>query len=86
MRHGCALLSSAVAFAIAAVFPAAAQQQPQTPPYMSVIVGGERPSAAETASQNVLALNTAMFSLYGDSGAVFGKNILAQHPVILALF
>jgi hypothetical protein len=86
MRHGCALLLSTVAFAIAAVFPAAAQQQPQTPPYMNVIVGGERPSAGETASQNVLALNTAMFSLYGDSGAVFGKNILAQHPVILALF
>jgi hypothetical protein len=31
-------------------------------------------------------LNAAMFSLYGDSGAIFGKNILAQHPVILALF
>lgn len=56
------------------------------PPYMGVIVAGEAPSPAETARQNVLALNTAMFGLYDASGRIFKKNILAQHPVILALF
>jgi hypothetical protein len=76
----------AAALACGVPFPVAAQTQPSVPSYMNVITGGTRPSAGETASKNVLALNTAMFSLYGDSGAVFGKNILAQHPVILALF
>ena len=30
--------------------------------------------------------NTGMFELYGDAARVFKKNILAKHPVILALF
>src|SRR5262249_40408972 len=42
--------------------------------------------AAETAKENILALNTAMFGLYGNSGKVFQRNILNQHPIILALF
>jgi hypothetical protein len=35
----------------------------EMPTYMDVIVAGEPPSPAETARQNVLALNTAMFGL-----------------------
>lgn len=53
---------------------------------MNIIVGGPTPSASETATQNVLALNTAMFALYGDSSRIISSNIVAQHPVILALF
>jgi hypothetical protein len=56
------------------------------PPYMNIIVGGQPPSAGDTARQNVLALNAAMFGLYDNSGRTFRRNILAQHPVILALF
>ena len=56
------------------------------PAYMNVIVAGDPPAPAETARQNVLALNTAMFGLYDESGRIFRKNLLAQHPVILALF
>jgi hypothetical protein len=56
------------------------------PPYMDVIVAGQPPTPAETARQNVLALNAAMFGLYEESGRSFKKNILAKHPVILALF
>jgi hypothetical protein len=56
------------------------------PTYMDVIVAGEPPAPAETARQNVLALNTAMFGLYDESGRIFKKNLLGQHPVILALF
>jgi len=80
---GAALLG---AFVFGGPSLAMAQAQAEAPSFMNVITGGARPGAAETAKQNVLALNTAMFSLYGDSGAIFGKNILAQHPVILALF
>ena len=40
----------------------------------------------ETATNNVLALNTGMFELYGDAARVFKRNILSKHPVILGLF
>ena len=56
------------------------------PPYMDVIVAGQPPSPADTARQNVLALNTAMFGLYDGAGRIVRGNILAQHPVILGLF
>jgi hypothetical protein len=82
-RLGFALLAAAV-MAAAAPQWAHAQGQSQVPPYMSIIVGS--PPAAETAKQDILALNTAMFGLYGDSGKVFQRNILDQHPIILALF
>ncbi|MEA2731777.1 MAG: hypothetical protein QOF70_6252 [Acetobacteraceae bacterium] len=58
----------------------------EVPDYLRPIAGITTTSAAETASQNVLALNTAMFDLYGDAGKIFQQNILAQHPVILGLF
>jgi hypothetical protein len=41
---------------------------------------------ADLATNNVLALNMAMFELYGDAGKLFQQNILAQHPIILGLF
>ena len=41
---------------------------------------------ADTATKDVLALNTGMFELYGDAGKIFRANILAKHPVILGLF
>ena len=56
------------------------------PGYMQPIAGHVASSPAETATKNVLALNTGMFDLYGDAAKVFQKNILSQHPVILGLF
>src|SRR4051794_10686023 len=53
---------------------------------MDVLVGVQPPAPAETARQNVLALNAAMFGLYDDSGRILRKNILARHPLILGLF
>jgi hypothetical protein len=53
---------------------------------MQAISGAVHSSSAETATRNVLALNTAMFALYDAAGHVFQKNILAQHPIILGLF
>jgi hypothetical protein len=80
---------ASVFFAVAAMTPAAlqpaqAQAQSQLPPYMNIIVGS--PPPAEVAKQDILALNTAMFGLYGNSGKVFQRNIMGQHPIILALF
>ena len=53
---------------------------------MKVIVGSSAATPREVATKDVLALNTMMFELYGAAAASFKSNILAQHPVILALF
>src|SRR5882672_72964 len=67
-------------------FAVPAASAADTPAYMQAIAGPVASSPAETATTNVLALNTAMFGLYDAAGRVFQKNILAQHPVILGLF
>ncbi|HVQ69954.1 MAG TPA: hypothetical protein VMT08_20875, partial [Bradyrhizobium sp.] len=56
------------------------------PSYMAPIAGRTSSTPAETATRNVLALNTAMFDLYGDAARVFKRNILSKHPIILGLF
>ena len=56
------------------------------PDYMQPIASQTASTPAETATKNVLALNSSMFELYGDAAKVFQKNILSKHPVILGLF
>jgi hypothetical protein len=56
------------------------------PAYMRPIAGEAASTPAQTANGDILALNAAMFDLYGNAGHIFQKNILAQHPVILGLF
>lgn len=56
------------------------------PAYMGPISGTVTSTPAETATKDMLALNTGMFELYGDAGKIFQANILAKHPVILGLF
>jgi hypothetical protein len=78
------------AYAAAAAITLALLGTPATtqelPSYMAPIAGRPASSPAETATKNVLALNTAMFELYDDAAAVFKANILSKHPVILGLF
>ena len=54
---------------------------PYVPSYMEVIVGAAVPTPAAAAKQNVLALNTGMFELYGEAGQLVQGSILARHPV-----
>ncbi len=56
------------------------------PSYMEPISGLVRATPADTATKDMLALNTTMFELYGDAAKIFQANILAKHPVILGLF
>src|SRR6266487_3017148 len=56
------------------------------PSFMAPIAGRTASSHAETATKNVLALNTMMFELYDDAARVFQANLLSKHPVILGLF
>jgi hypothetical protein len=76
-------LSWALAFVVAMPFyPAHAQPAP----FMQPIAGLVTATPTSTATQNVLALNSAMFDLYGAAGRVFQQNILAHHPLILGMF
>ena len=73
--------------ALLAASAAPARAQTGTADFMAPISGTPAaPSAAATAAGNVLALNSEMFGLYDTSGRIFQANILAKHPVILALF
>jgi hypothetical protein len=56
------------------------------PSFMGPIEGRTVSSPADTATKNVLALNSMMFELYDDAAKVFQGNILKNHPVILGLF
>src|SRR5262249_35118456 len=58
----------------------------ELPAVMAPIAGRTTSSPADTATKNVLALNSMMFELYDDAAAVFKANLLSKHPVILGLF
>ena len=82
LRHASALLSAA-----AMLWSVSAARADDLPPELRVIVTPDLPAdPTQTADNNLLALNSAMFDLYGASGAIFQANFLAHHPVILALF
>src|SRR5262252_5319773 len=63
-----------------------AAQAQELPSFMAPIAGRTASSPAETATKNVLALNSMMSELYDDAASVFKANILSKHPVILGLF
>src|SRR6476660_8522513 len=75
----------AMASVTLATLGTAAQAQ-DMPSFMAPIAGRTDTTPAQTATNNVLALNTGMFELYGDAARVFKRNILSKHPVILGLF
>src|SRR5246127_3773807 len=56
------------------------------PSFMAPIAGRPSSSPADTATKNVLALNSMMFELYDDAASVFKANLLSKHPVIHGLF
>ncbi|HEU4359864.1 MAG TPA: hypothetical protein VFR54_15550, partial [Xanthobacteraceae bacterium] len=63
-----------------------AAEAQELPSFMAPIAGRTTSSPADTATKNVLALNSMMFELYDDAAAVFKANLLRNHPVILGLF
>src|SRR6267378_577274 len=80
-RYACVTAASIV---LAGLTTAATAQD--LPSYMAPISGRTASSPAETATKNVLALNTGMFELYDNAHKIFEGNILSKHPVILGLF
>jgi hypothetical protein len=53
---------------------------------MAPIAGRTTATPSDTATKDMLALNTGMFELYDDASKVFQQNLLSKHPVILGLF
>ncbi len=83
------LLERFVCMSLTAIALAAATARTMAddlPSYMEPIAGRTASSPAETATKDVLALNTGMFDLYDAAAKIFQGNMLARHPVILALF
>ena len=85
LRKSCAT-PQRVLSAAAMLWSVSAARADDLPPELRVIVTPDLPAdPTETADNNLLALNSAMFDLYGASGAIFQANFLAHHPVILGL-
>ena len=66
----------AVAILLLAAALGSAGRAAELPAYMQPIAGAVTTSPAEVANDNVLALNTSMFQLYGDASKIFQP----EHP------
>ena len=69
-----------------AVGPASAQGTGNLPGYLADITGTTPQAPAALAARDVLQLNVSMFPLYDAAAGIFQRNIMARHPIILALF
>lgn len=78
--------TTAILSFISVAMLAAASRADDLPDYWKGLVGTQATPPEATATSNILALNTSMFDLYDSAGQIFTTNILANHPVILALF
>jgi hypothetical protein len=72
--------------AIAAQMVCVSARADELPPEIAPIVRSSAGDAKAAATDDVLALNRAMFDLYGTAAEKLRGNILALHPVILGLF
>jgi hypothetical protein len=67
--------------------PASAQQTGNIPGYLAGLLAPTTPpTPAALATRDVLQLNVSMFPLYENAARIFQANIMAKHPIILALF
>lgn len=65
---------------------ALAQGTTGLPEYLANISGNTASSPSDIATRDVLQLDIGMFSLYDRASSIYRRNILAKHPIILALF
>ena len=57
------------------------------PDHMDIVTKNSGPpSTVQIAQKNIVALNDIKFSIYADALETYKRNLLAQHPVLLALF
>jgi hypothetical protein len=86
MHYRTARLASAAFLAAALLSSGTMAQSTDLPDYLKSISGTTPTTPGNLATRDVLTLNVSMFQLYDAAGTIFRRNILARHPVILALF
>src|SRR6476646_8385879 len=65
---------------------ASAQAPAGLPDYLAGLTGTTPQAPPALATRDVLQLNTSMFALYDAAANTFQANIMARHPILLALF
>lgn len=65
---------------------ASAQAPANLPEYLTNITGSTPSSPSDVATRDLLQLDIGMFSLYDRASTIYRRNILAKHPIILAMF
>ena len=65
---------------------ASGQAPTNLPEYLANISGNTASSPADISTRDVLQLDIGMFSLYDRASTIYRRNILAKHPIILAMF
>jgi hypothetical protein len=82
------LLGFAISAMLAGTVTGTASAQGATglPPYLANISGNTPSTPADISTRDVLQLDVGMFSLYDRASTIYRRNILAKHPIILAMF
>lgn len=78
------LIASVLAAGLSA--GAMAQAPADLPEYLRNISGNTPSSPGDLATRDLLQLDIGMFSLYDRASTIYRRNILAKHPIILAMF
>lgn len=65
---------------------ASAQTPANLPDYLANIAGNTASNPSDVATRDVLQLDLGMFTLYDRAANIYRRNILAKHPIILAMF
>jgi hypothetical protein len=89
LRLATGLLAAGLAAGTASAQTPAPAPAPATaglPEYLANISGNTPSTPAALATRDVLQLDVGMFALYDRASAIFRRNILAKHPLILAMF
>jgi len=65
---------------------ASAQAPANLPEYLANISGNTPSNPSDVSTRDLLQLDLGMFSLYDRASTIYRRNILARHPIILAMF
>jgi hypothetical protein len=87
MKRGLLHVTAGVLAAATLGMASAAHAQPAgIPDYLQSLTGTVTPTPVDLATKNVLQLNISMFGHYENASRLFRRNIMNNHPIILALF
>ncbi len=65
---------------------ASAQAPASLPDYLANISGNTASTPSDVSTRDLLQLDIGMFTLYDRASNIYRRNILAKHPIILAMF